>query len=461
VHRFPSVPIRLASIAFLAACQARAPRPDPARDIAAAVGVPEPIELRIEGLDAGGAVPPQLGQAEALRRTLRSSPELAAALARVQVALAEADQARLLANPILSLVLRFPEGGGSVDVEAGIGQELLAYLRRPRRIAAADRRIEAAVADAVTTSLDVVASLRERYATVQALNELTPLLGERQRTLAKLTELARARLEAGEASRLDMLSLEAQSAELEIEIAEREAERRGERLALARAIGTPSLPAEWELEPWSALPSDLPGEEAWIRAALEHRPEIAARLRELEALGDERALAGVAWLAGAEAGVEAEREDGWSIGPAVAVPLPLFDDGSARRDRARAEVLAARAELLDVQRTVVEEVRRAYTAFQAAQANLERVRTRLIPLQRDRRAQVEAVYLAGESDVTPVLLAEQDLQESQLRMVELERKAAVSFVALERAVGGAGAMPTHGSRDEDETVPEQEGREGP
>jgi hypothetical protein len=44
-------------------------------------------------------------------------------------------------------------------------------------------------------------------------------------------------------------------------------------------------------------------------------------------------------------------------------------------------------------------------------------------------------------------------------MVDLERKAAVSFVALERAVGGAGAMLALGSRDEG--VPGQEGREQP
>jgi outer membrane protein TolC len=89
------------------------------------------------------------------------------------------------------------------------------------------------------------------------------------------------------------------------------------------------------------------------------------------------------------------------------------------------------------------------------------VRTRLIPLQRERRAQVEAVYLAGEADVTTVLLAEQDLQESQARMVELERKAVVSFVALERAVGGAGVMLALGSKQARGGDPGQEGREQP
>lgn len=424
--------------ALLVACQASAPRPHPEQDIAQALGLEAAIELSVEGLDADDGVPARLELADALGRALRTSPELLSALARVQQALAEADQARLLSNPILDLVLRFPEGGGSVALETGLGQELLQYLRRPRRIAAADKRLQAAVAEAVATSLSVVAELREGYASVQALDELTLLLVERGRILAQLTELARLRLAAGEASRLDVLALETKGIELEIELAEREAERVEERLSLARAIGTPTLPASWPLEPWAAVPAELADEEVWIRVALERRPELAVLRLELAALGDERALAGSAAFEGASAGLAAERDGGWSLGPSVALPLPLFDDGSAREAHARAAVLAARGELLGGERHVVAEVRRAHAAFSAARANLERVRTRLVPLLRDRRAQVEAVYLAGEADVTTVLLAEQDLQEAQSKLVELEKETALSLVRLERAVGGAG-----------------------
>jgi len=440
------------------ACQSRAPRPDPARDIAAAVGLAAPLEVRVEGLDSAEESPEQLALAEALTRALCSSPEVQAALARVQVAVAEADQARLLANPLVSLVVRFPEGGGRTDVELGIAEDLLQLFRRPRRIGAADKRLQRAVADAVTASLDVVADLRERYANVQMLDELTPLLRERQATVARLTELARARLEAGEGSRLDVLALEAEAVDLEIEIGQREAERREERLALARRIGQPSLSAEWQLEDWSSPAGELPEEDAWIRSALERRPEIAALRWELEALGDERALAGTAWLDRASVGVDAESDDGdWSVGPSATIPLPLFDGGSARRDRARAEVLAARAELLGVQRTVVEEVRRAHASLLAARAILDRVRTRLIPLQEERRAQVEAVYLAGEADVTAVLLAEQDLQHSQAKLVDLERETARALVRLERSVGGSGAMTAVGA----ESVPAEQERGEP
>ncbi len=356
----------------------------------------------------------------------------------MRIALAEAEQARLLPNPLLNVIFRVPAGGGTPNVEAGLSLDLLSILQRPRKSNAADDRLRIAVAEAVSTSLSVAASLQERYSAVQALDELSPLLRERREVLAKLIELARARLTFGEASKLDVTTLEAQGVELDLEMSERESERREERLALARLIGQPSDDATWTLEGWAALP-DLVGEEAqWLDTGIQHRPEVLARRWELAALGDEAALAGSSVLQGSAVGVDAQRDGSWSVGPAATLPLPLFDTGEARRDKVEAAIIEARHNLVSAQRTVVEEVRRAYASYRAAQSNLHRVRAELIPLQRQRREQVEAIYLAGQADLTAVLLAEQDLQSAQGKLVELERRAAVLLVRLQRAVGGAG-----------------------
>ncbi|MBI5434001.1 MAG: TolC family protein [Planctomycetes bacterium] len=433
----------LVATALLAACQSSAPRPDTEAAIHAAVGVAGSLSLRLEGgpLDepqVPGELATTLPLGAALVRALESSPELQAALARVRGALADADQARLLANPLLDVALRFPSGGGKVVVDAGASWNLLSLLQRPQRRDAADERLRAAVADAVRASLDIAADAQERYAAVQSLDEWTALLRERRALLDRLLELARARLAFGEASKLDVTTLEAQAVELELEISERDAERREERLALARRLGRPSDPADWTLDAWPELPEIAGAESAWIETALERRPEIQARRWELAALGDEAALAGSSVWDGTAVGVSAERDGDWAVGPVLSAPLPLFDTGSVRRERALAEVVEARHELVQARRAVVEEVRRAFASYTSAKANLERVRAELIPLQRERREQVEAIYLAGQADLTVVLLAEQDLQAAQVRLVELERKAAVLLVRLERAVGGSG-----------------------
>ena len=94
---------------------------------------------------------------DAVERAMRHDPGLQAALARVRAALAEADQARLLPNPVLSVALRFPEAGaGKPVIEAGLAADLLSVLQQPGRIKAADHRLRAASAEALTTALDLL-----------------------------------------------------------------------------------------------------------------------------------------------------------------------------------------------------------------------------------------------------------------------------------------------------------------
>ena len=86
---------------------------------------------------------------------------------------------------------------------------------------------------------------------------------------------------------------------------------------------------------------------------------------------------------------------------------------------------------------VIEDVRKAYTTFNLAQAALTRVKDVLSPLQVQRRALAEAAYRAGEADLTTLLLAEQDLQETQQKVIELREKAYLAYLQLLKAAGGA------------------------
>jgi len=423
-------------IVFLSGCAAT--RPDPQAEATAvhALGLNGAITFRTEGgpLDepaAGSA----LTLADAVHRAVMTDPGLQAALARVRIAIAGADQARLLPNPVLSIVLRW--GPGKAQIEASLAQELIQALQIPRRASAADNRLRQAAADAVTTALDVAAEVQERYASVQAMDTLIPLLQERLTLLRRLTETARARLEAGEGTRTDVTILDAQRVELEVEIAAAELQRREERIRLARLIGEPSSAAAWTLEPWSAPVLIAEPESQWVDLALTNRPEVQAVAWELAALGDDYALARLLPWEGAGAGIEAERDDDWFVGPSVSTPLPVFDMGQASRARVTAEQVEARHNLTLAKRRVVEEVRVAYQTLAAGRANLDRIRNELIPLQQQRRQVTEDVYLV-ERDITPLLLAEQDLRTAQASAIDAERQAAIALIRLQRAVGGPG-----------------------
>jgi len=429
---------------LLAGCAANRPDPQAEASAARALGLAEPLTFRTEGgaLDEP-AEGDSLSLADAVRRAATTDPGLQAALARVRIAMADADQARLLPNPVLNFVLRW--GPGKPQIEVSLAQDLIQALRIPRQSSAADNRLRQAAVDAVTVALDTVAEVQERYVAAQTFESLLPVLLERRELLDKLVATARARLEAQEGIRSDLTTLEAQRVELDVDIAEAGRQLEEDRLRLARLIGEPSGSATWRLDPWSAPLLATNVEARWIDAALTNRPEVQSVAWTLAALGDEEALVRFLPWDGAGIGIDAQRDDKWSAGPSISTPIPLFDMGQAKRARVTAEQIEARHTLTLAKRRVVEEVRVAFRSLEASTANLRRIQSELIPLQQQRRQQAEDAYRAGQTDVTPLFLAEQDLRAARARAIEVEQQMSISLLRLQRAVGGPGIASSLGA----------------
>lgn len=424
----------------LGGCIGPVPEPDPEGDVARATGIPDAVHFswtEVEPTAPPGALGEKLELTAALARALEFDPGLQAALARVRVAAADAKQARLLPNPMLAVRLTYSSAGAPPVIETGLGTELVALLARPRRAAAADRRLEAAAAAALTEALDLVAEVRSRYAGAQALDRRAQLLSEREALADRLGTVAEQRFAAGEAARVDVTTLRAERARLAIERAASDLARRDARLALAEIIGDGAGAADWELAPPAELALTPAGDEArWLEAAGARRPEILERTWQLAALGDEAAISRLAAFDGAALGAAAERDVEWAVGPEIALPLPLFDRGGAREERAQAALAEARHELAAVRRRVASEVRRSLAAYSSARAALRLARDGLVPLEDQRRAELEALYLAGQADVSALLLAQQGLQDAHEKVADLELEAALALIRLERAVGG-------------------------
>lgn len=430
----------LAAIFSACGCVSRETWPRTEHNAASAAGIADLI--RFEYIAAPADLPDwpdrSLTLEQAAERALTTHPEIQAALARVRAAHADARQSRLLPNPVLSVAIRYPEGGGRPTIDAGLGADLIAILQRPGQANAADARLRAASAQAISTTLDVLQEVQDRYVAAQSLDALLPVLESRRTLLGRLHAIAQSRLRAGEGTQLDVTTLESQRLELDLEAAERQLERREERLALARLIGRPSGTAEWNLTPLMAASPNMASEDKWIVAALANRAEIQVRVWEIVALGGELRAARLAALEGTELGVDAERDGPWSAGPAASVPLPIFDWGQARRDKLRASQIEARHNLTQERRRVIEEVRRAHASLGELSNAARQARERLIPLMQKRLEQAEGQYLAGQADITSLVLAEQELQSARAREIELNRRAAGALSRLQRAVGGPG-----------------------
>lgn len=437
--RFPALAISLLS---LAGCAGSRPSIDPTAQIAEATGMSITFHSESGPIDAPSQPQDALSATQALQLAIATSPEIQASLARVRIAMADCDQARLLPNPVLNVILRW--GPGKPQIELSLAQDFIQALQIPARASAADNRLRAAAADAVIVALDVSAQLQEQYASVQASEALVPILQQRLALLDKLVETAQSRLDALEGTRTDVATLNAQRIELQVEIDSTLLAEREDRLRLARLIGSPSSAANWTLDKWAAPQIGAQPEREWVETALRARPELQSIAWRLKALGDDESLIPLLVWEGASVGVDSQRDDKWFTGPSISTPLPIFDQGQARKSRVIAEQIEARHEFTLAKRKVVEEVRISFQTLDASKANLSRIHDQLVPVQQQRRRLAEDAYHAGVSDVTALFLAEQDLRIAESREIAVQKQASSALVRLQRAVGGAALASSFG-----------------
>ena len=427
------------SVLTLIGC-ATPPLPDHHTDehIQSAASLATAIQFHTNALPAEAApAPDHLPMFAAVERALRQSPELQIALAEVRAAQAAANQSRLWPNPVLDIVLRAPEGGGHTVLEAGLAAALTQPLQRPRRISAADARLRAASAAALTATLEVMHDTQKDYVEAVALRRETVLLGQRAMRLSEMVQLAETRQAAGEGSEFEVTTLKAQQAVANLNL--READRRlnDVRFRLAERFGQPRGRQDWTLATPLQTQIALRGEPDSIAHGLRVRPEVQSDRWQLAALTDNIALARLAWMEDNAAGLVTERDGDWSLGPSISLPLPVFDNGLARREQAAAQAIAARQRLTQTTRRVVREIRTAHHAVAELMTTTRHARTHMLPLHEQRVTLARKLFEAGQESATPLKLAELDLLQAQLQLVRLESQTALAILQLDRATGGS------------------------
>jgi len=445
-----------AAFAFLFAlgCATAPPGHDTAAQIQSAASLVNAIAFHTNALPAEAApAADTLPLSAAIERALRQSPEVQVALANVRTAQADAHQTRLFSNPVLDIAFRSGDDlfygplQENTYIEAGLTAELLNILQRPRRISAADAALRAASAKAITTTLDVIYQTQRHFFNAVGLRRETEILTERTNRIGQLLKVAEARLAAGEGTQLDVATLKAEQSTAAIDLREATLKLRQANVALAHRLGQPRGRIDWELTTPLYTQITLSKEAEVIARGLRARPEIQADRWQLTALEDRSALARLSWLEGAAAGLAAEREkeidvfsmeenSEWSLGPSVALPLPIFDWGQAKRAKARAQAIAARQRLTQTTRQTAREIRQAHQAVAQLMTTASRARTELVPLHEERVRLARIVFDAGQEDVTNLRLAELDLLEAELKLLRLDHRTTLAIIALHRATGG-------------------------
>ena len=276
---------------------------------------------------------------DAVQIALLNNRELQALYAELGVAQADLVQAGLFRNPILDVAVLLPLSGVRPDLQLTMVFSLLDALYVPLRKRVGAAAFEEAKLQVAGTVLDFAARVRATFHVHQADQQALEL---RQTIVAALTaslDVSRRLHEAGNITDLDLARTRAETEAAKLALRSAEVAARQSREDLNELMGVWGDETRWVLD--ARLP-EIPAENPappndTERLALARSIDLAhARQRIVVAgqqLGYDRASALAQTL---EFGVEAEREEGWKVGPVLSVPIPLFDQGQARVGRAAA-----------------------------------------------------------------------------------------------------------------------------
>lgn len=379
---------------------------------------------------------------DAVQIAMLSNRDLQATYTGLGVAQADLVQAGLFRNPILDAAVLFPLSGVRPDLQLTVVISFLDALYVPLRKRVAAARFEEAKLRVTGAVLDFAAQVRRAFYEHQANEQILELRGTVVQALTASLEVSRRLHEAGNITDLDLARDRAQTEASRLALRSAEIAARLSREELNGLMGVWGEEAEWEID--GRLP-DIPAEPLPVngieRTALSRSIDLSnARQRIVTAgqqLGYDRATA---LIAGVEAGVEAEREEGWKVGPVLSVPIPLFDQGQARVGRAAAEVWRAQQEFHALAVRIRATARAVRERMLGAQDRALYYRDILLPLQERIVNEAQLQYNAMQIGIVQLLRDRERQIETGVAYVAVLREYWLARTDL--ALISSGRLPT-------------------
>jgi cobalt-zinc-cadmium efflux system outer membrane protein len=441
---------RVLGAAALAALATACATVDPAPDVAdvrtavsdrragGAFDAEEPAEAAVAAR-VGALLAEPLTADRAVEVAFLRNRRLQGVLAEIGIARAELVQAGLLRNPILTASVRFGIGASGTGADLGLVQELLNVLQIPLKKRVAAAHLEATKLAAGAALLALAADVRAACYAAQAAEQQLAL----RRTVAEAAELgadlARRRHAAGNATDLDRATEAALYEDARLAVADAEIEALERREALVTLLGL--FGAETAFTIGDRLPA-LPERDRELAGletlAVERRLDLAAARQAIAAAEHEAAFArfyGLVPGGGLGAAAEREVEGGWSVGPALELELPLFDQRQAEVAGARAKARREAETFAALAVAIRSEVRIAHARLTAARARVRHYEHTVLPLRAtilDETLREHNAMLVGAG---ALLLARTAQIEAGSRYVATLADYWSARVALDRAVG--------------------------
>ncbi len=374
---------------------------------------------------------------DALNKALQQNPTLQAAGQQTEAARGRQQQAGVLPNPEVGVLLE--DFSGDTGVSAGkatttmeLSQRLELGGKRSSRVAVARTDTREAELAAQVRRLEVIHDTRIAFHTLQVAQERLRLAREAETLARQVHQAVQARIEAGKVSPIEgaRTQVALNTAERRARLAEREVAQARTRLSVL--WGGES--ATGDIAPLSPPPATLalPPEDT------SHSPELSRLTLEVE-----RARAGVhASRAGTVPDItlrvgtkrEAVTQD-QSLLAGVSLPLPLFNRNQGERRAAHAELNVAEANLAAEKLQVEAEISSQRQQLEAAYAEARALQDGVLGTAEQTFAATQEGYRAGKFGLLELLDTQRALIEARNAYLDSLLSYFQSQAALDRLLG--------------------------
>ena len=383
-------------------------------------------------LPEGVSLDDGLSEDEAVAVALWNNAQFQADLAALGFTDADLIEANMLPNPVFSLL--FPVGPKLLEADLAMPIEVL--WQRPRRIAVAEIDAQALSENLVEHGLGLIRDVRTTYADLWLAQERTRMAKEEAQLRTRMADLARGSLEAGDISELAVSAVYVDSLQATDAARRFSNEAVIARQQLVALLGLISKDTGFEIISSDITARSTISVDELLKTALAARPDLRAAELAIEAAGKRVGLEqSKIYNLIAVLDAKDEGEDSLTIGPALSVEIPVFNQNNGQIARARAELEQTARQYEAARQNIILQVRQAYTQYVSAHEEFELWNNHIIPSLEKTFEQTQESLAAGEVSHLSVLEAGEKLVEARMRWTELAANLHRSAAQLNYRVG--------------------------
>jgi outer membrane protein, heavy metal efflux system len=389
----------------------------------------------------------------AIRIALATNRRLQADYDRLGIAASQVASATVLRPLQIDLEYKLD----SKELEVDVIQDVLDLLQIPQRRSVANADLDAARSRAVAATVQLVARVEGAYVDVVAAQQEVELRQTAFDAAAAAADVAERMHAAGNLPDLQLARERAQREQARIDLARAQVDVEQKREMFNQQLGLTGDQTKWTItERLPDLPAAAPALDALEKDAIAASLDIAAVRAEADAAAGRVGLARVrSVLPELGIGVAADRTDGdWDAGPAIAIGLPLFDQGQGPRAKANAELRRARNEMIAIAIEIRATARATRQRALGTYAEAKQLLTVVLPLRQTVLDETLKQFNAMNASTFELLVARRDVVDAGRQYIDALRRfwrAEADARALARGVMvGMDAMPApvEPSRDE-------------